>query len=116
MESWMISLAIAFAGVIATFAVIKYKVDHNEIHRERQNTEMTSRVNGIARKVDQHSETMSEHKISIGNAVTMEQVDARFLTRDLFRQHEKHLDVRFVAIEKKLESGFEEIKSILTQK
>lgn len=98
----MLSLAIAVVSVVGVFAVTRYIT-----------TENAKRIDAIGRKVDEHSEVISEHKIIVSNAVTMEQVDSKFLTRDLFAAHEKHIDQRFHSLEKKLDNGFEEVKSLL---
>jgi len=101
----MISLAMSVAGIVAMFAVNRYMTAEN-----------ARRIEGIGKKVDEHSEVISEHKIIVSNAVTMEQVDSKFLTRDLFKAHEKHIDQRFVNLEKKLDSGFNDIKELLQKK
>lgn len=135
MEGWMVSAAIAVAGLIGMIYVNKYKVDDlkesfskalsriesnhtkdlDEIKRQTQKEleSVIQRQVGIGRKVDEHSETLGEHKIIVNNAVTMEQVDSKFLTRDLFRAHEKHIDQRFQSIEKKLDAGFGELKELI---
>jgi len=102
MEGWMISFGVSVAGLIAMFAVNRYMTAEN-----------ARRIEGIGKKVDEHSEVISEHKIVVSNAVTMEQVDSKFLTRDLFKAHEKHIDQRFGALEKKLDNEFSEIKQML---
>jgi len=109
MDSWMISLVIAICGVIAVFAVVRKTTDDN-----------TKRLDGIGTKVDSHSEVLSEHKITLGSSVTMEQVDQKFLTINMFKQYEKHIDQRFGTLEKKLdqvetklEDGFEDLKDIV---
>lgn len=105
MEGWMLSLAISAGGIVGMFAVNRYMTAEN-----------ARRIEGIGKKVDEHSEVISEHKIIVSNAVTMEQVDSKFLTRDLFKAHEKHIDQRFVNLEKKLDSGFNDIKELLQKR
>lgn len=103
-QGWMISAVIALGGIIAAFAITRFVSNQN-----------AKRIDDIAKKVDEHSETISEHRIIVSNAVTMDQVDAKFLTRDLFRAHEKHIDQRFISIEKKLDDGFNDLKDILSK-
>lgn len=98
----MISLVFALFTLAGVFAVNRFMTAQN-----------SNRIDAVAKKVDEHSETISEHKIIVSNAVTMEQVDSKFLTRDLFAAHEKHIDQRFHSLEKKLDNGFEEVKSLL---
>jgi hypothetical protein len=101
-EGWQISVIIGLLTLAGTFAVNRFVTGQN-----------AKRIDGVSKKVDEHSEVISEHKIIVSNAVTMEQVDSKFLTRDLFAAHEKHIDHRFHSLEKKLDNGFEEVKSLL---
>lgn len=104
MDGWMISLAIAVCGVVSIFAVTRFSGVQN-----------SKRLDDIGKKVDEHSEMISEHKITLSNSVTMAQVDDKFLTRDLFRAHERHIDQRFGALEKKIDTGFDDLKVLLTK-
>lgn len=98
----MVSLFLGLLTIVGVFAVNRFVTAQN-----------ARRLDAIGKKVDEHSETISQHKIIVSNAVTMEQVDSKFLTRDLFAAHEKHIDQRFHSLEKKLDNGFEEVKSLL---
>jgi hypothetical protein len=102
MDNWIISVILAVVGAIGIFAVTRYITTDN-----------SKRIDAIAKKVDDHAEVLSEHKIIVSSVVTMDQVDVKFITRDLFAAHEKHIDQRFLSLEKKLDSEFSDIKEIL---
>ncbi len=101
MESWVISLIIAFAGVLATFAVTKNKVENND----KQIEAIFKILKSLGEKVDTHSESLSEYKVEIKSTVSMKEVRAEFVSKELFKQMEKHIDEKF----DKLENGIEKI-------
>jgi ribosome-associated translation inhibitor RaiA len=96
-ESWVISLIIAFAGVLATFAVTKNKVENND----KQIEAIFKILKSLGEKVDTHSESLSEYKVEIKSTVSMKEVRAEFVSKELF----KHIDEKF----DKLENGIEKI-------
>lgn len=98
----MISLGIAVFALIIGLVVSKRVTEDN-----------AKRIEKIALLMDEHSKLISEYKVLLANSVTMEQVDQKFITRDLFQQNEKHIDQRFQSLEKKIDSGFSEMKALL---
>jgi len=101
MESWVISLVIAVVGVVSTFAVTKNKVDNND----KQIEAIFKILKGLGEKVDIHSESLSEHKVMIKSSMTMQQADNKYVSKEMFKQMEKHIDEKF----DKLENGIEKI-------
>ncbi len=101
MESWMISIVIAIVGVVSTFAITKNKVENND----KQIEAIFKILKGLGEKVDIHSESLSEHKVMIKSSMTMTQADSKFVSKELFKQMEKHIDEKF----DKLENGIEKI-------
>lgn len=107
MESWMISIVIASVGVISSFAITKNKVENND----KQIEAVFKILKGLGEKVDMHSESLSEHKVEIKSTVSMKEVRAEFVSKELFKQMEKHIDKKF----DKLESGIEKILNKLAK-
>ncbi len=101
MEGWMISLVIAVVGVVSTFAITKNKVDNND----KQIEVIFKMLKGLGDKVDTHSESLSEHKVMIKSSMTMSDADTKFVSKEMFKQMEKHIDEKF----DKLENGIEKI-------
>jgi len=132
-ESWMISAAISISTVIATFAVLRHKVNDSIIRDNEQDLrfkefknklddelqelqkfkneskphlEHLSRVEqAITKKLDFHSESITKLNQQITQAPTMKEVKEEFVSKELFKQLEKHIDEKF----DKLEMGLSKI-------
>ncbi len=130
MESWMISLIIVIAGVVSTFAVIRQKVneggdkdfeqDKRLTNLEKFMNEKTPMINHLinhfnkteeayGKKLENHSTRLTELQEKITQTPTMNEVRTEFVTKEMFKQMEKHIDEKF----DKLESGIEKILSKL---
>lgn len=107
MESWIISIVIAIVGVVSTFAITKNKVENND----KQIEAIFKILKDLGEKVDLHSESLSEHKVMIKSSMTMTQADNKFVSKELFKQMEKHIDEKF----DKLENGIEKILAKLVK-
>jgi len=130
MEGWVISLlgllfsiAVAIVTYVATIVTVKNKTEQNnkdiddlkKLHiknidevREtsrRHNTSDEALHSKFFEKLDIMNETITEHKTKLANAPTMEQVRVEFVSKEMFKQMEKHIDEKF----DKLESGIEKI-------
>ena len=116
MESWMISLVIAFIGVISSFAVIKQKVneggskDKEQDHRlkdlekfmnEKQPllVHLSKIEHAYGKKLDEHSSAIVAVKEKITQAPTMKEVRDEFVSKEMFKQMEKHIDEKFDRVE-----------------
>ncbi len=97
----MISIVIAIVGVISTFAITKNKVENND----EQIKAVFKMLKGHGDKIDSHSESLVAHQVEIKSTVTMKEVRAEFVSKELFKQMEKHIDEKF----DKLENGIEKI-------
>lgn len=98
-ESWMVSLIISIVGLIAMISVGKYKTETNEraIENERKARE------AIGAKLDKANEELIEHKTKIQNSTTMEDVRKEFVSKEMFRQMEKHIDSKFNDVIKQMD-------------
>ena len=106
MESWMVSLAIAVAGGIATFAITKNRVDNND----KQILTILSDVKEIKNKLSSHSELLSEHNIKIQTGASMKEVRAEFVSKEMFKQLEKHMDEKFSRVERGISEILRELR------
>ena len=88
MESWMISLAIAGAGILSSFAVVKYMAD--ELKRNQES---------IFKRLDSHGDDLVALNTMSKLAMTAKDVDDKYVSKELFRQFEKHIDKRFDGLE-----------------
>jgi len=90
-ETLIIELVIVFAGVISTFAVTKNKVDN----LDKKINHVFKAIEAVEDKVNLNTISISEHELSIKNNLTMIQADERFVSKEMFKQMEKHIDRRF---------------------
>ena len=114
-ESWMISLLISIIGLIAVLAVGKYKTEANERAIE---TERKARQ-AIGDKLDKISEEVVAHNARTIGVPTMEDVRKEFVSKEMFRQMEKHIDTKFDDMGKllnKFSNGQDEILKELRRK
>ena len=110
-ESWMVSLVFSIGGVIAVLAIGKYKTEQNqkEIEDERK-----ARV-AVGIKLDKVTEEVAEHKVRLHNAPSMEDVRKEFVSKEMFKQMEKHIDGRFDNLGKSLEQIFDNQSKMLAE-
>jgi len=80
-ESWMISLVIAIVSIIGNFAVLKYMV--TELKKEQQN---------IIRTLDKYGDDIVRLNTRSELAITAKDVDNKYVSKEMFRQMEKHID------------------------
>jgi len=114
-ESWMMSLLISVVGLIAMLAVGKYKTEANERAIEVESN--ARKVLGL--KLDKSFEELIDHKSRLANATTMEDVRREFVSKEMFRQMEKHIDSKFDDMGKvlnKFSQGQEEILKEIRRK
>jgi len=114
-ESWMISMIISSIGLIAMIAVGKYKTEANEraIEYERKARQV------MGKKLDNIAEEVVAHNAKTIGVPTMEDVRREFVSKEMFRQMEKHIDSKFDDMGKmlnKFSQGQEEILKEIRRK
>ena len=127
LHGWEISLFIALAGVIGTFAVMKNKVNEGGTKDKEQDTrlkelekfmnekapllEHLSKVeNAFGKKLDEHAGAIVAVKEKITQAPTMKEVRDEFVTKEMFKQMEKHIDEKFDRVEMGLSKILEKLE------
>lgn len=112
MESWMISVAVGVLTYFSMFITMKNKTDQHSLDikeikdkNERHKKEDDILHGKMFDKLDELNKEMATHKVFIGNTPTMEQVRNEFVTKEMFKQMEKHIDEKF----DKLENGIDKI-------
>lgn len=112
MESWQVSIIMGVITYISIFVTLKNKTEQNisdikdlKDKSERHKKEDDTIHSKMFDKVDDLNQEIATHKVRLGNAPTMEQVRAEFVTKEMFKQMEKHIDEKF----DKLESGIDKI-------
>lgn len=107
MESWMISLGIGGITYIATFVTMKNKVD---VHQKTIDSQQKT-INSLFGRLDKHGDDIVKLNTKSELSMTSKDVDAKYVSKELFRQYEKHIDGRF----DRLEVGQGKILSFIEQ-
>lgn len=84
-----VSLIIAIVGVIGMIAVTRYIVG-----------ELKMKIEAIFSRLDKHGDDLVALNTKSELAVTAKDVDDKFVSKELFKQFEKHIDRRFDNLEK----------------
>jgi len=88
MESWMISLGIAITAVIGSAYVNRYQI-----------SETKKKVDVHDDRLEKHGDNLVELNTKSSLAMTSDDVDKKYVSKELFRQFEKHIDKRFDNVE-----------------
>lgn len=88
MESWMITLGIVLVGLIGNIYITKYIVG------ELKKNEKT-----VFDRLEKHGDDIVRLNTRSELAMTAKDVDDKYVSKELFRQFEKHIDKRFDRIE-----------------
>jgi len=86
--SGYVSLALAIIGFIGAIFVMRYMV-----------SELKKNQDMIFKRLDKHGDDIVALNTRSELAVTAKDVDEKFVSKELFRQFEKHMDTRFDALE-----------------
>jgi len=142
MEDWMVSLVIASIGVVSTFAVLRQKVADSiqrdidqdeefntykeklsnsieELQKFRNETspaiEHYSRIEvGYGKKIDYLTQEITKLNQQITQAPTMKEVRDEFVTKEMYKQLEKHIDIKFNILEDNQNKANSMLNSLVT--
>jgi hypothetical protein len=87
-EGWMVSGLFSFATVIGAGFVVRY-----------QSAESKRHINIIFERMDKHGDDIVRLNTKSELSMTAKDVDEKYVSKELFRQFEKHMDVRFDKID-----------------
>ena len=88
MESWMVSLGIVVVGLVGNVYIVKYMVG-----------ELKKNEAIIFERLEKHGDDIVRLNTRSELAMTAKDVDDKYVSKELFRQFEKHIDKRFDRIE-----------------
>lgn len=92
----LISGATVLVSVVGSWTVIRFKGERNKEDIHNLQIAMTA----IGNKLDGHGESIVELRTKQNESITARECDDRYVSKELFRQMEKHIDTRFDSIEK----------------
>lgn len=118
MESWQVSVIIGIISYISMFVTLRNKTDQHTAEikeikdkNDKHKTDDEKLHGKLFDKVDEINQELATHKVRLGNAPSMEQVRGEFVTKEMFKQMEKHIDDKF----DRLEAGLTKILDKLEQ-
>ncbi|PHQ89509.1 MAG: hypothetical protein COB42_06695 [Sulfurimonas sp.] len=126
-ESWMLSLFIAILGVATTWGILKNKIEslllltksHTDLLVELQkfkneNNPLLLHLSKIeekhGRKIENQAKDLIALQTKLANVPTMEEVRSEFVSKEMFKQMEKHFDENFDRVEEGLNKIFKKIE------
>lgn len=95
MESWMVSLSIGVVTYISLFVTVKNKVESHQ--RDIEDTQKT--IKALFNRLDKHGDDIVKLNTQSELSMTQKDVDNKYVSKELFRQYEKHIDKRFDRLE-----------------
>jgi len=127
MQGWEISLFIAVSGVVGSFAVIRNKVNEGGTKDSEQDKRLKeleqfmnekrpllqhlSKVeNAFGKKLDEHGNSIVELNQKVTQSPTMKEVRDEFVSKEMFKQMEKHIDEKFDRVEMGLSKILEKLE------
>ena len=141
MQGWEISLAIALVGIISTFAVQKQKVADSIIRdteldeRFKEYKASTDKVitdlqkfknesvpaiehfsrmeTSYGKKIDYQAQEITKLNQQITQSPTMKEVRDEFVTKEMYKQMQKHIDEKFDKMEASQDKTNEMLNKIL---
>lgn len=108
----MITIALVFAGVVSTFAVMKYMISKNEEAGKKRDEKqdifekfmnekaplldhLSKTEDEMRKQISKQSENITSLKEKISQAPSMKEVRDEFVSKEMFKQMEKHMDGKF---------------------
>ena len=95
MESWMISLSVGVITYISLFVTMKNKVDNHQRELDEQHRTTQS----LFKRLDTHGDDIVKLNTQAELSMTQKEVDNKYVSKELFREYEKHIDKRFDRVE-----------------
>jgi len=134
-EGWMISLLIAIITLVASYAVMKSNVaksaktidtlvNENKVLNDFMTSKapllnhLSKKENFVDGKIEEMGKEIVEIRTQMAQVPTMKNVRDEFVSKELFRQMEKHMDEKFDGLQvmlMKVLANQERMDSKLTQ-
>lgn len=106
-EGWMINIVMSVITFIALFVTIKVKQEN----QQKTIDDICNRIDTIYSRLDKHGDDIVKLNTKSELAVTAKDVDDKYVSKEYFRQFEKHIDTHF----KRLEDGQDKILAYVEQ-
>lgn len=94
-DGWVIANLATIVIFFITVGYYKGKVDTIT----KDNEALNSKMDAYHRRLDTHGDDIVRLNTKAELAITAKEVDEKYLSKELFRQFEKHIDGRFDGVE-----------------
>ena len=104
-DGWVIANLATVVIFFITVGYYKGKVDSIT----KDNESLHSKMDAYHRRLDTHGDDLVRLNTKAELAITAKEVDEKYLSKELFRQFEKHIDGRFDGVE----AGLKQILNLI---
>ena len=104
-SGWIIANLVTIVIFFITVGYYKGKVDNIT----KDNETLHNKMDVYHRRLDTHGDDLVRLNTKSELAITAKEVDEKYLSKEMFRQFEKHIDKRFDSVE----TGLEQILSFM---
>lgn len=104
-DGWIVANLVTIVIFFITVGYYKGKVDTIT----KDNEALHSKMDAYHRRLDTHGDDLVRLNTKAELAITAKEVDEKYLSKELFRQFEKHIDGRFDGVE----SGLKQILNLV---
>lgn len=94
-DGWVVANLVTIVVFFITVGYYKGKVDSIT----KDNETLHSKMDAYHRRLDTHGDDLVRLNTKAELAITAKEVDEKYLSKELFRQFEKHIDGRFDGVE-----------------
>ena len=94
-DGWIIANLVTIVIFFITVGYYKGKVDSIT----KDNESLHSKMDAYHRRLDTHGDDLVRLNTKAELAITAKEVDEKYLSKEMFRQFEKHIDGRFDGVE-----------------
>lgn len=110
-DTTLIEIITGVITVVTIAVVTKYKLDELNEKYKKMTDKLLKEYDNLERKVEQNNSSIIGLETRSKLTITTTEMDQRYVSKELFRQFEKHMDARL----DQLESGQEKILAILNK-
>ena len=94
-DGWVVANLVTIVMFFITVGYYKGKIDTIT----KDNDALHSKMDEYHRRLDTHGDDLVRLNTKAELAITAKEVDEKYLSKELFRQFEKHIDGRFDGVE-----------------
>lgn len=90
-----LEVVISLVSVVSAFVIVKYQSAETKKQFEAHDVDQKKFEENIFKRIEAHGEKIVELQTKQESAITAEKVSELYLSKEHFRQFEKHIDDKF---------------------